>query len=391
MYTIDDLADELNRKTWAVEKMLENRGYLKKNGNPRKSTINDGLMDEDGMITDGGWSTFIDELGYKNSGSDDDDDEEEDDDLDFMEEEDDDDDDGGEEPDEDEIKNIIRHELSNPDEEIVDALYDFFDRVYNEDDDEKDAEASLDCVRNYYSDVQDSLSEGHTLVYVVAMVSSILDGEQAYTKMDNDDTLEDLESVFVARGSSDATIEFMKSEFDCGFEADNPDDFISRIEIYDEAYSKGLDHYGDEEKARSFAEACYHGGEVTDLNDDVDDFEEYLRENEPWFSDGVDEPFLSKRTEYSADDILSYYYENSTQKPSYARGDPEFSMGCWTFTSKSYYDLEDEEEGDESYEDDVEEDDNDESWEPTEDYPTKESWEDDQDSLMFPNGHDDGE
>ena len=88
MYTISDLADELNRQEWAVERMLRNRGYLKQNGDPRKSTINDGLMDEDGMITDGGWSTFIDELGYKNSGSDDD--EEEDDDLDFIEEEDDD-------------------------------------------------------------------------------------------------------------------------------------------------------------------------------------------------------------------------------------------------------------------------------------------------------------
>lgn len=381
-YTIDDLADELNRKTWAVEKMLENRGYLKKNGNPRKSTINDGLMDEDGMITDDGWSTFIDELGYKNSGSDDDDDDEEE------------DDDGGEEPDEDEIKNIIRHELSNPDEEIVDALYDFFDRVYNEDDDEKDAEASLDCVRNYYSDVQDSLSEGHTLVYVVAMVSSILDGEQAYTKMDNDDTLEDLESVFVARGSSDATIEFMKSEFDCGFEADNPDSFISGIEIYDEAYNKALEHYdGNEEKARAFAEACYHGNEIPVFDDS---FEECARNNEPWLclSANGDGPF-SEDEKYDADLLISCYYEWGQEG---AYSDDEIRLGKY----ESYIFIpaadaeepdypEDEEEGDESYEDDVEEDDNDESWEPTEDYPTKESWEDDQDSLMFPNGHDDGE
>ena len=323
MYTTDDLADELNRKTWAVERMLENRGYLKQNGDPRKSTINDGLMDEDGMITDGGWSTFIDELGYKNSGSDDDDDEEEDDDLDFMEEEDEDDDDGGEEPDEDEIKNIIRHELSNPDEEIVDALYDFFDRVYNEDDDEKDVEASLDCVRNYYSDVQDSLSEGHTLVYVVAMVSSIIDGEQAYTKMDNDDTLEDLESVFVARGSSDATIEFMKSEFGYGFEADSPDGFISGIEMYDEAYNKALEHYdGDEEKARSFAEACYHGDEIPVFDDS---FEECARDNEPWLclSANGDGPF-SEDEKYDADLLISCYYEWG-QEGSYS--DDEIRLG----------------------------------------------------------------
>ena len=395
MYTIDDLADELNRKTWAVEKMLENRGYLKQNGDPRKSTINEGLMDEDGMITDDGWSTFIDELGYKGAGSDDDDD-----DNDESEEEDEDDGDDAEEPDEDEIRNIIRNELDNPDEEIVDALYDFFDRVYNEDsDDEKDVEASLDCVRDYYSYIQDCFNEGHTLAYVVAMISSIPDEDQAYMEMDEGDMLEDLESVFVARGFSDAAIEFMRSEFDSCFEACRPDDFISGIEIYDEAYNKALDHYGDEEKARSFAESCYHGGKVADLDDDVDDFEEYLSEGEPWVSDGEEGPFVmnptrdyyAERTEYFADDILSYYYENPDQKPSYTRSDPEFVMGCWTFTSKSYYDLVDEEDGFGDDEDDNEEDDNGESWEPTEDYPTKESWEDDQDSLMFPNGHDDGE
>ncbi len=88
MYTIDDLADELNRQEWAVERMLKNRGYLKQNGDPRRSTINDGLMDEDGMITDGGWSTFIDELGYKDSSNDEDD--EDDDGFDFEEDEDDD-------------------------------------------------------------------------------------------------------------------------------------------------------------------------------------------------------------------------------------------------------------------------------------------------------------
>ena len=91
MYTIGDLADELNRQEWAVERMLRNRGYLKQNGDPRKSTINDGLMDEDGYITDDGWSTFIDELGYKDSSNDEDDEDDEDDDgFDFEEDEDDD-------------------------------------------------------------------------------------------------------------------------------------------------------------------------------------------------------------------------------------------------------------------------------------------------------------
>ena len=37
------------------------------------------------------------------------------------------------------------------------------------------------------------------------------------------------------------------------------------------------------------------------------------------------------------------------------------------------------------YDDDVD------TWEPTEDYPTKKIWEDDNWNLMYPNGIDDGE
>ena len=40
-------------------------------------------------------------------------------------------------------------------------------------------------------------------------------------------------------------------------------------------------------------------------------------------------------------------------------------------------------------EDDFE--DNEETWEPTDDHPTKKSWEDDNWDLMYPNGIDDGE
>ena len=32
MHTLGELADELNRQEWAVERMLKNRGYLKNNG-----------------------------------------------------------------------------------------------------------------------------------------------------------------------------------------------------------------------------------------------------------------------------------------------------------------------------------------------------------------------
>lgn len=65
MKTLEDLANELNREEWAVERMLKNRGYLKNNGEPRKSTIDAGYMNKNGLITNSGWNTFVDELGYK--------------------------------------------------------------------------------------------------------------------------------------------------------------------------------------------------------------------------------------------------------------------------------------------------------------------------------------
>ena len=99
MHTLGELADELNRQEWAVERMLKNRGYLKNNGDPRKSTIDDGLMNKNGLIKEVGWSVFIDELGYKDTEEDEnedediddddvEDDDEEDDELEKVEEED---------------------------------------------------------------------------------------------------------------------------------------------------------------------------------------------------------------------------------------------------------------------------------------------------------------
>lgn len=70
MITIRELAKKLNREEWAVERMLKNRGYLKKSGIPTKSCINAGYMNKNALITKSGESNFIDELGIKN-GSDD--------------------------------------------------------------------------------------------------------------------------------------------------------------------------------------------------------------------------------------------------------------------------------------------------------------------------------
>ena len=89
MITISELADILNRKEGMVIRMMRNRGYLKKNDDPKKWCVDEGYMRADGMITKKGERTLIEDLGIKESHEDeyDDEDEEED----FSDEYDDDD------------------------------------------------------------------------------------------------------------------------------------------------------------------------------------------------------------------------------------------------------------------------------------------------------------
>ena len=136
MYTLDELADELNRQEWAVERMLKNRGYLKKNGDPRKSTIDDGLMNKNGLIKEVGWSVFIDELGYKDTEEDENEDEE---DIEDEDEEDDDDDDDDDEDEEDDDEDDDDEDEEDDDEEDDEDNDDYYDEeVIEEDDNEEE-------------------------------------------------------------------------------------------------------------------------------------------------------------------------------------------------------------------------------------------------------------
>ncbi len=68
MKTLSDLANALNRQHWAVVKMLKNRGYLKKNGEPKKWTLLAGYMTKRSLVTMAGWNVFARELGVKGEG-----------------------------------------------------------------------------------------------------------------------------------------------------------------------------------------------------------------------------------------------------------------------------------------------------------------------------------
>lgn len=67
MRTLDDLAKKLHRKPWSVVKMLKSRGYLKRNGEPKKRTIDAGYMTKHCYIKNKGWNLFLDELERKDS------------------------------------------------------------------------------------------------------------------------------------------------------------------------------------------------------------------------------------------------------------------------------------------------------------------------------------
>lgn len=62
MAYISDLAKELNKREEKVVEMLKVHGYLKENGDPRKATIDAGLMREDGFIYKKGFELFVEEL-----------------------------------------------------------------------------------------------------------------------------------------------------------------------------------------------------------------------------------------------------------------------------------------------------------------------------------------
>ena len=62
MYTINNLAEELEKDESYVRDKLINYGYLKQNGESRQATIDKGLMSKTGKITQFGWTSFIAEI-----------------------------------------------------------------------------------------------------------------------------------------------------------------------------------------------------------------------------------------------------------------------------------------------------------------------------------------
>lgn len=226
MYTLGELANELNRQEWAVERMLKNRGYLKNNGDPRKSTIDDGLMNKNGLIKEAGWSVFIDELGYKDT------DEDEEDEIEDVDIDDDDDEDieDEEEEDEDDVDDESDDEESDIDEDEDDNDYDEDEDIddYDEDvngDIEPDAEMEewYDLIYSFDVEILNDIMEMDG-IYMFTIVYK--KDDNIYTAYVNVETkeLEDVEchgpySKELERKVNDKLLDEWQTRFD----AENPE------------------------------------------------------------------------------------------------------------------------------------------------------------------------
>ena len=399
MITISELADILNRKEGMVILMMRNRDYLKKNGDPKKWCVDAGYMRADGMITKKGERILIEDLGIKESHEDEYDDDEDDEEEDFSDEYDDDeseesedDDDGGEEEDDDEsdesenedyekLKELLNDEpwrctaassnrpfrkdeiysadeilswyQKNPDNEIshneMDGLsfsmgdWEFIPQSFWQ-----------DCV-----DLREILAErGHTETFIekvfeknialdyiptLIMPGSFGELESAvYRELSEEETLEDLESVLNANGCSERAIEFIKKETDGYF--DLLDSVIASTKVFDEAYEKGLEHYGDEERARRFAESCYYGyyrgnKSVPEFDEEFEDFlDDYGPLWRCWNYGGFGVEDFRNEELCDTERILYWYYEHPEEKISYSDEMDSFSMGGWEFVSENCLD-----------------------------------------------------
>ena len=176
-----------------------------------------------------------------------------------------------------------------------------------EDDDaeDEDEDAREEDVRDYFSDHTEPFVE--KAVEIAAQGNYIFLNEiigDVYRELDGDETMDDI-CYFL--GLCDEANEFMREEFFSCFEPWNYQWFFDYVQIYDDAFHKGIEHYHDEDKAKEFAESCARGGEIPDFEDE---FEECVRNNEPWLCISAEGngPF-SENEEYDADFIISCYYE----------------------------------------------------------------------------------
>lgn len=173
----------------------------------------------------------------------------------------------------------------------------------------------------------------HSSAFVAKAVSSCDDEQDIFMELSEGEQEEDLSSWLENTDYAEKTKDFFTSAFSAGEIEPYSSSFYEGLGIFDEAFQNGLEHYGNDSDAVSYAEACWRGGEVVDIDDD---FENFLSEGEPWVCTHGDDRSFKKDEEYSSSEILSDYYEVGHNCMSYDEEDGSFSMGDACFTSKGF-------------------------------------------------------
>lgn len=134
--------------------------------------------------------------------------------------------------------------------------------------------------------------------------------EEVYEMLSSKEQLKEVNRILAKKGLSDTNKKFLMDEF-----LDRPVKFIKKAEKFEECYQKGLKHYNNENEALLYAKAWWY---INSPNDKLpaipeinDEFEKIVKANAPWryFGDNIE--LFEHENVYYAEDIISWYYENS--------------------------------------------------------------------------------
>ncbi|WP_191014004.1 hypothetical protein [Treponema zioleckii] len=220
-------------------------------------------------------------------------------------------------------------ESETENDEFDDYDYDEEDEDFDDCDDTEDNESADDeWDEESKSALKKDLElEGHTEAYIQkALELGTDDSTDIFSELSDDEAKEEFCYQLDSMGVSEQTKEFFISQGN-DFPYWEKSSFDS-INIFEDAFQAGLAHYGDEQAAITYADACSSKGCIGSFNDE---FEEFVRAGEPWL---LQEGFGFAKDEYSADDLISMYYKYDAPCLDYDDDENGFSFDDDHYRSK---------------------------------------------------------
>lgn len=244
MYTINNLAEELEKDESYVRDKLINYGYLKQNGEPRQATIDKGLMSKTGKITQFGWTSFIAEIIIR----------------DFFKDE----------------KNIRKYICAA--NKGAKAIF-----LKN------DSGLLIESITSVCECVPSWINNGHTSAFIIKAFENLEQVPERefnsrtgkcfcnkkicelniFTILKTKEIKNELNSVLsyfdISEKSKKLICKLWYEDLQNQDHESALQDFYNNCRIYDNAYQKALNHYNDEKKAIMFANSCWESGKLLPL------------------------------------------------------------------------------------------------------------------------------